>query len=50
MCGTTTGLRSKTPSVKDAPSALRRRSFVQFDNDHVNLDAASAAVVESIGN
>jgi hypothetical protein len=32
-----------------ADGASSRHSFVQFDTDHVNLDAASAAVVQSIG-
>jgi hypothetical protein len=32
-----------------ADGASSRHSFVQFD-DHVNLDAASAAVGQSIGN
>jgi len=35
---------------KCADGASSRHSFVQFDTDHVNLDAATAAVVQSIGN
>jgi hypothetical protein len=49
MCGTTTGLRFDTPTEKSAPSALRRALLCSSTNDHVNVDAASAAVEQSIG-
>jgi len=32
---------------KCADGASSRHSFVQFDTDHVNLDAATAAVVQT---
>jgi hypothetical protein len=35
---------------KCAVGASSRHSIVLFDNDHVNLVAASAAFVQSIGN